>query len=368
MKHNYTPKQVEEMSFDRLTLVMGQKGGKRFAPVNPAAEIVACKGSEVGTLERVLGAVKGVFGAESKADKAADDDIEDLLEQTTRSALYNAVWTLSDGISSIINAPGFDDAARKVAIDAFIEAAVLQITEISGTLFTEKAMEFAQAQKAGKRHSKADAAAIADAHKHVTKAHAALGKAKDALDTLTPSDSTDPTESADESGAGSAKATPLAEEGAIVPLTDSEKAEIVQLATESAVKAIEAKQTEASKALQASAAELKPLNLDEIATKAATAAVAALKPELDAAKAQAEKATADAQTAKDEAEKAKAEAEKAKGELADAVTGARSRQNAGAHADALERETQNANKSTEERLADAKPKTVLDAVRVICNH
>jgi hypothetical protein len=60
---------VNAMSFDRVTLVMGQRAGKSMAPVNPEASVIAVKaaGSESPT---VLDIVRQICSGVTPARKA----------------------------------------------------------------------------------------------------------------------------------------------------------------------------------------------------------------------------------------------------------------------------------------------------------
>src|SRR5579884_4005085 len=164
VKHNDKPQDIVAMDFDRLTLVMGEKGGKQYAPVNPAATIVAVKGAEVESKPQKGGAFRAALKAfglikddASKADMS--DIIEDATERAKRSALFDLIYSFENDVWTVINSELFSADAR---IEAFLE--------LAGDVFAEKCAALEAAVKAGARHSKEDKADIQTTHDKLGKA------------------------------------------------------------------------------------------------------------------------------------------------------------------------------------------------------
>jgi hypothetical protein len=340
-------KDVEKMSFDKLTLVLGESNGKKFQPMNPEATLVALKSGEVGD-PSVLDKIKSLLGMASKAEKDSDEVAKDALRSANLSAMYDETWKLTSDIQAALTAAGFDDDARKDAIDEVISQHAIALAEFAANYMAVKCEEFELAKKAGARHNEQDLADVKATHEQVGKAIAALQKAHAATKRLVPDEDTPPAKPAEgkdpeaESGDGT-KAGNVPSQNQEVDMTPDEVKSLVADAVKAALEVKnETKPEEAAKAV----------TLDDITT-AVKAAVDPIKSELETAKA-AQKA---AEAERDEAKKA----------LEAAVSTARNRSAAGGHETALD-DNGKAKKSSEEIKAEAKGKTTQEVVLAVLHN
>ena len=348
MKSNITPKSIDEMHFDRLTLVYGQYAGKAHVPVNSAAEIVACKGGPVDN--PITSALVGAFqrlGLATKSktiegektvdvaskDASVDESIADALQSTARCNLYGSLYDMEWAIAQIVDAPGFDDASRRAAIDAVIMKYGAQIAALVAVIYSEDAIAVADvATKSGARHSAKDLEQIQAAHKQLGEIADAATKGREATAALleTPSGDATPAGNADPEKTGTD-----GEKSAIVPA-------IEPAAADPAVKAETAPTIDATLTVAVDGAAVKAAideamaNVNAIVADAVKAAVeplkatqATLQADLTAQTARAEAATAEAATAT----KAAADAQKS---LDDAIGAARERSAPAGHQDQTE--------------------------------
>jgi hypothetical protein len=347
MKNNLTPKSIDEMHFDRLTLVYGQYAGKAHVPVNSAAEIVACKGGPVehpitsalvGAFKRLGLANKSTVEGEQTAavaskDASVDESIADALQSTARCNLYGSLYDMEWAIAQIVDAPGFDDASRRAAIDAVIMKYGAQIAALVAVIYSEDATAVGEvATKSGARHSAADIEKIQAAHKQLGEIADAANKGREATTALleAPAGSATPAGNADSDAAGTD-----GEKSAVVPAVES-------VAATAAVKADETPAADTTLMVGIDGAAVKAAidealaNVNTIVADAVKAAVeplqattATLQADLAAQTARADVATAEAATAT----KAAKEAKKA---LDTAIDTARSRQAPAGHQDTTE--------------------------------
>lgn len=172
------------MDFDRLTLVMGEKGGRQFAPVNSAATIVAVKGGEVESKPQKGGAFRAALKAfglikddASKADMS--DIIEDATDRAKRSALFDLIYSFENDVWTVINSELFSAEARIEAFNSAVDNFSSAFLELAGDVFAEKCAAIEAAVKAGTR-SKENKADIQSTHDKLGKAIKALTSAHEA--------------------------------------------------------------------------------------------------------------------------------------------------------------------------------------------
>jgi hypothetical protein len=364
LKHNATPQDVEQLSFDRLTFVFGERDGKKSKPINPEATIVAVKGAVVpsdanaSVGDMIASAVKAglkAVGIGKKDDDETDDRIEQAVENSIRSAMYDAVWSFQCDLGCIVDAPYVDDQAKKDAIDKVCADFGLVMARFAGELLSEKCVSIDTAQKAGARHNKKDAADVKTAHANVGKALDALKKAHDATSRLQePNDDGKPVQGGKDGGKDSAGNSV---DGGKAAVNDSDVYDM----TKEELQALVAGEVE--KAVKAAApAAPAPDPKDAITEDSVKAAIKAavdeakveFKTQIDAANKAASDAKAEAATAKDELEKA--------------VKSARDRQAPGGHTTALEGAAKGEadDRTAAQKIEAAKPKTITEAVAVLC--
>jgi hypothetical protein len=325
------------MHFETITFVFEELGGKAYAPVNPAATIVACKGGPVknpittaltGAFERLGLATKSkpVDASAPAAEQtdAAKASAEEALENAGYSALFNLLYNLEWDVSAISNA-GLDDGTKKAAIIAlalgFYEAAIALADQIFGEMATKSA-------------EKPDAAAVAKRIESLDAVIASATKAREAFAALTPPAATE-----------TPAVEPTKVEGEAAKAAEPEKtAETPVVETFDATAAV----TEAIKALDIAA-------LVQNAVKAAVEPIQAQLTDANARVEAAEKAATDAKTAQATAEKA----------LSEAVGTARERQAPGGHQDPVEtaNDAENGKKAGEDTVKV--PTTIREAIALL---
>jgi hypothetical protein len=372
VKQNDTPKRIDEMHFDRLTLVYSEYAGKAHIPVNPAAVIVACKGGPVdnpinsalvGAFERLgiarkskpaagAAAAPAVAHKDAVTDAGVAESIAEALEDTAISNLYGALYDMEYAVSQVLSAPGFEDAARRAAVDAILETYCAQIAALVAMVFAEKATVIAEnATKAGRRHNTEDLAAIQAASDSVNKIVDAAKAAQDATGKLLSDASATEGE---KSTSTSAPALVAANEPTVAGNPAAADA------TKAAIDGVAASVTALRELVQTA---LDPAALKALIDPAVKSAVEPLQADIVSANQRATDAEARATAA--EAAKSAAETTATKAQE-DALAAARQRSAPGGHVDPKEaRQAQvDANKASIE-AAPAVPKTFAEAIRVL---
>lgn len=333
MKNNATNMRIDEMHYDRLTLVFGEYAGKAHAPVNPAATIVAVKGGPVenpittalaGALERLGLAKKSAPASKATADEA--------IENAGLSALFNLLYNLECDTYSMVGA-GLDDAAKKAAVTALVASFYEAALSLIGSIFTEKSMAIDAAQKSG---TAPDADAVEKQLDVLDGVIAAANKSREALAKFVAA----PPENA-----------PAGDTAKVEPPVEGEKAAVVEPPA--------AKPADGQPDVAALVAEaVKAVDFASIVGEAVKAAVTPLETkvgEVTSRAEAAEKAAADAKAAQGVAEKA----------LTDAVGDARGRQTTGGHEDGVEAAKKSAADPALATAAAKNEPTILGAIQVL---
>ena len=374
MKNNLIPLRVDEMHIDNITFVYAQYAGQNHVPVNPAAEIVACKGGPVdnpitsalvGALERLglvarksqpteptPAAAPAPVEPIAKKDASLEESVQDAMQDTARMNLYGVLYDMEYAIGQVINAPGFDDASRRAAVDAILDQYGLQIATLVAMIYAEKASAVDEtATKAGKRHSAED-------QKSIQTAHDAVGKIVDAAATAHAATSKLLEKPADDSAKSTVVDPPAAAPAVapgVAPVT--EPAPAAKSGVDELTAAFAALQQQITAALD-------PAALKSSIDAAVKSAVEPMQASVDAAVKTAGDAVARADAA--EAEKSAAIARATTAE-ADALKASRERSAPGGHEDPKEAQQArvDAAKSAAEAAPVTKPTTLAQAVRLL---